>query len=79
MAASAFGYYVHELCRIGILESRNGARPGTDAVSRFKVPMSALPNPATAATAEQALDALIREKRGYLSFQKPDSIFNLNA
>lgn len=74
MAVSAFDYYVHELCRLGILESHNGARPKTDAMARFQVPMSALPSLANAVTAEQALDALVREKHGYLSFQKPDSI-----
>lgn len=74
MAVSAFDYYIHELSRLGILECHSGARPRTDALSKFQIPMSALENLANASTAEQTLDAIIREKHGYLSFQKPDSI-----
>ena len=74
MVVSAFDYYIHELCRLGIIESYKGNRTQTDALSRFQIPMSALANLSNAATAEQTLDAIIREKHGYLSFQKPDSI-----
>lgn len=74
MAVSAFDYFVHELSRLGMLESHQGLRQKTDAMLKFQVPVAALGNLANAATTEQALDAIIREKHGYLSFQKPDNI-----
>lgn len=74
MAVSAFDYFVHELTRLGMLESHRGTRPQTDAFKRFQLPISSLNDLANPTTAEKTLESIVREKHGYLSFQKPDSI-----
>jgi hypothetical protein len=74
MAVSALDHYVHEVARMGMIECWTGARPATDTFSRFALPMSTARSLANAATAVAALDAEIRSKLGYASFQKPDKI-----
>lgn len=74
MAVSAFDHFVHEMARLGMLESHRGTRPQTDAFKRFQLPISSLGDMANPAMAEQTLDTIVREKHGYLSFQKPENI-----
>ena len=74
MAVSAFDYYIHELSRLGILECHKGLRPQTEAYKKLPMPISMLSDMADPAQAEQTLDALVRGRHGWLSFQRPDSI-----
>jgi len=74
LAVSALDYFVHELTRLGMLECWSGLRPQTDAFGRFQLPISATANLRNSSIAAQILDAEIRTKHGFLSFQHPDKI-----
>src|SRR6516164_2482960 len=74
LAVSALDHYVHELARLGMLECVAGTRKCTDAFNRFPLPISiagALSNPSTA---QQSIEAEIRSKHSFVSFQHPDRI-----
>ncbi len=74
MAVSALDRYVHDITRIGMLECHSGGRLKTDAFNKFQVPLASSIAISTPATASVALEAEIRAKHSYLSFQHPDKI-----
>ncbi len=74
LAVSALDYFVHELTRLGMLECWSGIRLQTDAFSHYQLPISAVGRLANLSAAQQVLDAEIRTKHGFLSFQHPDKI-----
>jgi hypothetical protein len=74
LAVSALDHFVHELTRLGMLECWSGARNSTDAFNRFQLPLSTAINLASSASAVDILDAEIRSRHGFLSFQHPDKI-----
>src|SRR5208283_305551 len=55
LAVSALDYFVHELTRLGMLESWSGARAQTDAFQRFQLPLSIIGGLANSAAAQQVL------------------------
>lgn len=69
LAVSAFDFFVHELTRRGMLECHSGIRARTDAFDRFPLPMHV-----AASLSVSTLDAQIRAKHSYLSFQHPDKV-----
>ena len=69
LAVSAFDFFLHDLTRLGMLECYRNKRPRTDAFRRFQVPMETAEG-----LTEQVLEAEIRAKHSYLSFQHPDRI-----
>jgi hypothetical protein len=69
LAVSAFDFFVHELTRLGMLECHCNSRPRTDAFKRFQLPMES-----AIGLTDQVLDAEIRTKHGYQSFQHPDKV-----
>jgi len=74
LGVSALDHYVHELARLGMLECWAGTRKGTEAFNRFPLPISiagALSNPSTT---QQSIEAEIRSKHSFVSFQHPDRI-----
>jgi len=73
MAVSSLDQYIHEITRIGMIESYNGSRPRTAAFHRFQVSMKGV------ITGVSALGHLwfedeIRARQGYATFQDPDTI-----
>ena len=73
MAVSALDHYIHELALTGMLEIYTGVRSATTAYFNFQVPMgAAVPGIIGGTTAW--LEAIVREKHGFLSFQQPDRI-----
>lgn len=74
MAVSAFDFFIHELSRLGMLESFSGKRPRTDAFNKWQMPITAIAGMADIATANQVLDYEIRSRHRFLSFQQPDKI-----
>lgn len=74
LAVSAMDHFIHELTRLGMRLSWSGARPKTDAFNRYSLPISAMTGLADPNSAEAILDAEIRLKHGFLSFQHPDRI-----
>jgi hypothetical protein len=74
LAVSALDYYVHELTRLGMLECWSGSRNRTDAFNRFQLPISIAGGLSNPSTAKQIIEAEIRLRHGFLSFQHPDRI-----
>lgn len=74
MAVSAFDFFIHELVRLGMLECFSGKRPRTAAFNRWSLPIGAFEDLSDASSAEQRLDAEIRERHGFLSFQQPEKV-----
>ncbi|MBT9244931.1 hypothetical protein KM031_02035 [Gemmobacter fulvus] len=69
MAVSAFDFFIHELTRLGMLECYGAIRNRTDAFNKFPIPIGVMigVTPAT-------LEAEIRSRHGYVSFQQPDKV-----
>jgi hypothetical protein len=57
------------MARLGMLECHDNIRPPTDAFNRFQIPMVS-----AVGLTKEVLDAEIRNKHGYLSFQHPDKV-----
>lgn len=74
LAVSALDHLVHEIARVGMLETYAGVRPQTDAYNRFRVPLLAAGRAIQAPGISDWLDEAIREAHGWLSFQQPDKI-----
>ena len=74
MAVSALDHYIHEISRLGMIECWLGRRPVTPSFQRFSISISLAQTLFNPATAVVALDTIIREKHGYISFQKPEKI-----
>jgi len=66
LAVSALDYFIHELTRIGMLESWVGTRAQTDALQRYQLPLSIAKGLSNVGTAQQVLDAEIRTKHSFL-------------
>lgn len=73
-AVSALDNLIHEITVYGILEIYDGARPTTDAYDKFHIPLSGLTYSAKYVLDRNTLEAIVREKHGYLAFQRPDKI-----
>jgi hypothetical protein len=69
LAVSAFDFFIHELSRLGMLECHCNIRPKTDAFKKFPIPLDL-----AVGLTGQVLDAEIRVKHGYLSFQQPAKV-----
>ncbi len=73
-AVSAFDTLIHEITRIGMLESYLGTRPKTDAFGRFSIPMNIVHLGVTTAGSITWFEDEIRRQHGYLTFQHPDKV-----
>lgn len=74
LGVSALDYLIHELARIGMIEISKGARPKTDAFSKFSLPLKAVERALNGQSHESWLGDTVREKLSWLSFQHPDKI-----
>jgi len=74
LAVSAFDHFIHELARLGTLETFVGTRLPTPAYKRFEVSLEAvgliLANPAN----PTPLDQEVKLRHSWLTFQKPDKV-----
>ena len=73
-AVSSFDLYVHELVRLGMLESYRSERPKTEAFLRFQVSLSGALEGISSNGSTSWFDREIRERHGHLSFQTPDNV-----
>jgi hypothetical protein len=71
LSVSALDRYIHEIVRLGMLESFQGFRTPAIAFSKYLVPMEGLLSVATQVT---WLNLEIRSRHSLLSFQKADKI-----
>ena len=74
MAVSALDHYIHEITRMGMLEVYDGARPPTQAFSRFQVTIDVAMAGIAGSGGNAWFETAIREKHGYVAFQHPDRI-----
>lgn len=74
LAVSAFDTLIHELVRIGILEAASGARPVSKALQKFSVSYSGHLLSTTPGSGLSWLDAEVRNKHSFLTFQQPDKV-----
>ncbi|MES2294049.1 MAG: hypothetical protein V4527_12180 [Pseudomonadota bacterium] len=74
LAVSALDHFVHELTRLGMLESWKGNRKKTDAFGRFHLSLSAAALLTNTPSAMTVLETEIRNRHSFLSFQHPEKI-----
>ena len=74
LGVSALDHLIHEMARLGMIESSKGTRPKTDAFLRFQLPLDAVGFGLTGQAHELWLGEAVREKHSWLSFQHPDKI-----
>lgn len=74
LAVSAFDYFIHELVRLGMIESYKGNRPATESFGRFKLPLNFTQHALNGAQAEAWLGEAIRQQHSWQSFQDPDKV-----
>ncbi len=74
LGVSALDHLIHEMARLGMIESGKGTRPKTDAFLRFELPLDAVGLGLTGQAHELWLGEAVREKHSWLSFQRPDKI-----
>ena len=73
-SVSALDHFVHEVVRLGMLESYRGSRPRTNNFLAFQVSLEGVLDGFDAGNGEQWLDDQIRTSNGYRSFQTPANI-----
>lgn len=74
LVVSALDHFIHELARLGMVESAKGTRPKTDAYLRFEMPLSATEAAMTGTAHETWVGETVREKHSWQSFQDPDKL-----
>ena len=73
-AVSALDQFVHEVVRLGMLDSYRGSRVRTQGFLGFQVSLEGVLESLDAGNGEQWLDDQIRTRNSYRSFQTPDNI-----
>jgi hypothetical protein len=74
LTVSALDQFVHEITRLGMMQIWKGTRTSTPAYLKFQVSMDVTGKLIGHAGADAHLDAEIRLRHGYRSFQEPDNI-----
>jgi hypothetical protein len=72
LAASALDHYVHEVTRLGMLETFDGLRQPSAAYLRFRISISYLAGNQTVSRSD--IETEIRAQHSYVVFQRPDRI-----
>ncbi len=73
-AVSALDYLVHEIVLCGVLEIYDGTRESTGAYDKFHIPLGGLGGFNKFVLDRGSFESIVREKHGYLAFQKPEKI-----
>ena len=74
LVVSALDNFIHELTRLGMIETAKGSRPKTDAYLRFEMPLSATESAIAGSVHEVWVGETVREKHSWQSFQDPDKL-----
>lgn len=72
LAVSALDHYVHEIARLGMLETFDGVRVPSPAYLRFRISMNCLGTGRTITRSD--VESEIRSQHNHLSFQQPDRV-----
>jgi hypothetical protein len=74
LIVSALDHFIHELSRLGMIESAKGIRTKTDAFLRFDMPLSATESAISGSSHDIWVGETVRAKHSWQSFQDPDKI-----
>ena len=76
LAVSALDHYIHEIVRLGMIESYRGTRPRTSQFRSFQISLGSALDGLTLSgdTNETWIGDEIRSRNGFRSFQTPDNI-----
>lgn len=75
LVVSALDYYIHQLARLGMLESWRGARPQTEAFKKFSLSTeTTIKLLHDVSQTEAIFENEIRERHSFATFQQPDKI-----
>jgi hypothetical protein len=72
LAVSALDHYVHEVTRLGMLDSFDGNRQPSSAYLRFRISLNCLSTGQT--VTRNDVEAEIRSQHSYVAFQQPDKV-----
>lgn len=73
LAVSALDFYVHEATLVGMLEVYTGTRPPTSGFEKYRISVGAM-MAGHSGGGTAWLEAEIRDRHSFLSFQQPDKI-----
>lgn len=74
MATSALDHYIHELTRIGMINTLLGLRPPAPRFLKFSIPMEKVLAATKDPSSATWLDEEVRFRHGFQSFQNPEKI-----
>jgi hypothetical protein len=74
LVVSALDHFIHDLARLGMIETAKGVRPKTDAYLRFDMPIAATESALSGMSHELWVGETVREKHSWQSFQDPDKL-----
>jgi hypothetical protein len=74
MVVSALDHYIHEIARLGMIETYQGHRLETDSFRRFEVSLAGTMQGAVAGAGSAWLESEIREAHSLKTFQQPDKV-----
>lgn len=74
MSVSTLDHYIHEITRLGIIESFEGIRVITPALRKFPVSLDGAIQGIQTVGNSAWIDSEIRARHSYLSFQQPEKI-----
>ena len=74
LSVSAFDHFIHEVARLGILAIHSGQRTEPPGFAKFSVSLRNLKAGLSSSASVAWLDAEIRERHGWLSFQEPEKV-----
>ena len=74
LAVSALDHFVHEIVRLGMIETYRNVRPRTRSFQNFQVSVSSISDAVSDTSNLDWLEQEIRNSHGHRSFQTPDNI-----
>ena len=74
LVVSALDHFIHDLVRLGMIESAKGRRPQTDSYLRFDITLAATQSALSGSPHEVWIGETVRAKHSWQSFQDPDKL-----
>jgi DNA-binding FrmR family transcriptional regulator len=74
MVVSAFDYFIHEIVRLGMIETHRGNRSKTGAFLKYRVSLESIQHIGNTLGTDEWLDSEIRSQHGWKSFQHSDKV-----
>jgi hypothetical protein len=74
LIVSALDHFIHEITRLGMMETWRGGRTATPAYLRFAVSLSVATQLSSSSGGDVPLETELRTRHSFLTFQQPDDI-----